>query len=104
MSETPPRFAFRIDAAHPALPGHFPGAPIVPGVVVLERVLEAAERARGSQLRLRRVPHVKFPSPLEPGVEADIVLDETPDGVRFVVSVAGATIAQGLLELEVAPP
>lgn len=103
MSALAMRSAFLIDAAHPALPGHFPGAPIVPGVVVLERVLEAAERALGSQVRLRCVPQVKFLSPLHPGVEAEIVLDESPGGVRFVVSVAGATIAQGLLELEVAP-
>ena len=100
MSEPAPRTSFRIDAAHPALPGHFPGAPIVPGVVVLERVLEAAERALGPQVRLRGVPQVKFLSPLQPGVEADIVLGVAPDGVRFVVSVASVTIAQGLLALD----
>ena len=34
---------FSIPHDHPSLPGHFPGRPIVPGVVMLERVLEAIE-------------------------------------------------------------
>ena len=37
---------FSIPADHPSLPGHFPGQPIVPGVVVLERVLEAVLTSR----------------------------------------------------------
>ncbi|HVF35225.1 MAG TPA: hydroxymyristoyl-ACP dehydratase [Candidatus Saccharimonadia bacterium] len=103
MSGPAPRASFRIEHAHPALPGHFPGAPIVPGVVVLERVLEAAQLVLGGHMRLRGVPQAKFLAPLEPGVEADVVLSDAPGGVRFVVSVAGSPIAQGLLELEAAP-
>jgi 3-hydroxymyristoyl/3-hydroxydecanoyl-(acyl carrier protein) dehydratase len=32
-------FQFSVGSEHPALPGHFPGHPIVPGVLVLDRVL-----------------------------------------------------------------
>ena len=39
-----------VDDAHPSLPGHFPGAPIVPGVVLLSEVL-ADQR--------RQLPHVQ---------------------------------------------
>ena len=38
---------FVIESDHPALPGHFPGRPVVPGVVVLDRVLAAIESAHG---------------------------------------------------------
>jgi 3-hydroxyacyl-[acyl-carrier-protein] dehydratase len=30
-----------ISADHPSLPGHFPGTPIVPGVVILDEILAA---------------------------------------------------------------
>ena len=41
-----------IDADHPSLPGHFPGRPLVPGVVVLEQVLRAVEAAMKQALRI----------------------------------------------------
>lgn len=37
------RFTIRIHPEHPALPGHFPGHPIVPGAVLLDEVLHALE-------------------------------------------------------------
>ena len=41
MSNTQFRETFRIAPTHPALPGHFPGRPVVPGVVLLDRVAAA---------------------------------------------------------------
>lgn len=38
---------------HPALPGHFPGNPLVPGVLILAHVLAALAVARGT-LRFER--------------------------------------------------
>ncbi len=64
---------FRIDASHPSLPGHFPGNPIVPGVVLLDRVCAAIEAAHGGECALR-LPQVKFLQPLLPGQEADVEL------------------------------
>lgn len=65
---------FRIDAAHPALPGHFPGNPIVPGVVLLDRVCAALE-ARGVARGGLRLPQVKFLQPLLPGQQARVELE-----------------------------
>jgi 3-hydroxymyristoyl/3-hydroxydecanoyl-(acyl carrier protein) dehydratase len=36
---------FTIPAEHPALPGHFPGRPVVPGALLLDHVL--GRRAAG---------------------------------------------------------
>ena len=76
MSATIGRFAFAIGHDHPSLAGHFPGAPIVPGVVLLERVLAAIEATHGIAGPLR-LPQVKFLRPLLPGERAEVEIEET---------------------------
>lgn len=73
---------FTIATDHPSLAGHFPGRPLVPGVVLLDRVLEAIEVAHGA-LGPLRLPQVKFLQPLLPGEEARVELES--------VGAAGAT-------------
>ena len=41
---------WRVPADHPAFAGHFPGHPIVPGVVLLDRAVQMAQRLRGGPL------------------------------------------------------
>lgn len=65
---------FTIASDHPSLPGHFPGRPLVPGVVVLDRVIAAIEAQQGA-LGPMRLPQVKFLQPLLPGEAARIELD-----------------------------
>lgn len=91
---------FTIDADHPALPGHFPGRPVVPGVVVLDRVLAAIEAAHGP-LGALRLPQVKFVRPLLPGEAARIELETLATAAdaaprwRFRVLHDDATVATG---------
>jgi 3-hydroxymyristoyl/3-hydroxydecanoyl-(acyl carrier protein) dehydratase len=90
---------FVVDPAHPGLPGHFPGAPVVPGVVVLEHVLAAIEAAHGP-LGALRMPQVKFLQSLLPGEYADVELaDVVAEGEasrwRFRVLRGDALIASG---------
>ena len=53
-------------ADHPALAGHFPGNPVLPGVVLLDQALATIERARGLPLRTWRLASVKFLQPVKP--------------------------------------
>jgi len=87
---------FAIAHDHPALPGHFPGRPVVPGVVVLDRVLAAIEAAHGP-LGPLRLPQVKFVQPLLPGETAEIEIDVVADAARWKFRVLrdAAVIASG---------
>jgi 3-hydroxymyristoyl/3-hydroxydecanoyl-(acyl carrier protein) dehydratase len=86
---------FVIAKDHPSLPGHFPGRPIVPGVVVLDRVLEAIEASTQLPLGPLRLPQVKFVQPLLPGEVAEVVLDGAIPRWRFRVLRGQVEIASG---------
>jgi len=94
MSE-PFEASFSIPATHPALPGHFPGAAVVPGVVLLEQVLQAAESRLATPVSVRGIPHVKFSAPLLPGTDARALLKLESAKLSFRIECAGRTIAQG---------
>lgn len=68
---------FVVAADHPCLPGHFPGRPLVPGVILLERAIEALE-ARHGALRGLRLTQAKFVQPLLPGETAQVQLEPLP--------------------------
>lgn len=61
-------FEVRVAADHPSLEGHFPGNPVVPGVVLLDAVVANVELATGR--RISRVQHAKFHSVLRPDESA----------------------------------
>ena len=89
----------RIDAGHPALPGHFPGHPLVPGVVLLEQVALALRRWRDQ--RLARVIEAKFVAPLLPGETATLCLSgSAPEAARarFEIRRDGQLLARGVVE------
>jgi acyl-CoA synthetase (AMP-forming)/AMP-acid ligase II/3-hydroxymyristoyl/3-hydroxydecanoyl-(acyl carrier protein) dehydratase len=48
-------------------PGHFPGAPVVPGVLQLDWVMELATELLNESPRIAEIESLKFSAPLRPG-------------------------------------
>jgi 3-hydroxyacyl-[acyl-carrier-protein] dehydratase len=99
MSPADHATALRIAANHASLPGHFPGQPIVPGVVLLDCVLQEAERWLQRPLHVLALTHAKFTAPLLPEQTAQLQLKLDAGELRFSVSRDGAAIAQGLFRI-----
>jgi len=87
---------FRVGADHPSLPGHFPGSPLVPGVILLEQVALALRDWRGE--RLARVLEAKFVAPLLPEQQAQVALTEANGRVRFEIRRGDDLLARGSIE------
>ncbi|MGH8220473.1 MAG: hydroxymyristoyl-ACP dehydratase [Steroidobacteraceae bacterium] len=94
--------SIRLSKDHPALAGHFPGNPVVPGVLLLERLLEAAEEQFGHPLRVAGLTHVKFPSPLLPEEVARVSFEVTGTRLDFEVEHEERLIARGAFRLATA--
>jgi 3-hydroxymyristoyl/3-hydroxydecanoyl-(acyl carrier protein) dehydratase len=90
--------ALAIAANHPSYEGHFPGAPVLPGVVLLDEAIHAIERADGGQPRGWRVGAVKFLRVVGPGeplaLERELLANGT---IRFTILSSGQTVAIGAL-------
>jgi acyl-coenzyme A synthetase/AMP-(fatty) acid ligase len=87
---------FRIAADHPCLPGHFPGRPIVPGVLILDHVTVGARERTGREVA--RFPRVKFASPLLPEECASVQFTDRDGGLAFRVTALRSGVPQAIAE------
>lgn len=93
----------KIATNHASLAGHFPGNPVVPGVILLDEVICAARAHLPSPVRVTGMPSVKFLAPLAPGAEFDIVFAARgADRLGFEVRRGAEKVAEGVLTYETA--
>lgn len=84
-----------IDVGHPSVPGHFPGQPIVPGVLLLCRVIAAIEKCF-PQADVVGARKIRFHTPLIPGERFNIQMRaEGGASLQFEVEREGERIASG---------
>jgi 3-hydroxyacyl-[acyl-carrier-protein] dehydratase len=72
-----------VDSVHPSLPGHFPGMPVVPGVVFLSFILDEVRRQL-PPVRVTGVRKLKFLQMLLPQQSFVVKFcDPEPGSLRF---------------------
>lgn len=80
---------------HPALAGHFPGHPIVPGALLLDEALHAID-ADGTAWH---IANLKFHRIVRPGETLRLECSTQPGGaLRIELRAADALVMSGLLE------
>jgi 3-hydroxyacyl-[acyl-carrier-protein] dehydratase len=85
-----------VPADHPAFAGHFPGAPILPGVVLLDVALQMIAMTCGIAPHGWEISSVKFLSPALPGDELVILHSLSTDSpIRFDIMSGMRKIASG---------
>ena len=91
-----------IGADHPSLAGHFPGHPVVPGVVMLGEIMNAIREMASVKIEFVGMPSAKFMSPLSPGEPLMIRLEQQGDGTTEFTCTAGPRlIANGCLRYRI---
>ncbi|MCA2215091.1 3-hydroxyacyl-ACP dehydratase FabZ family protein [Jidongwangia harbinensis] len=76
----------RLDPGDPAFTGHYPGFPVLPGVLALEYAGAALRAARPDRAwELREIANARFRRPIRPGDVLTISLSLADAGDRMAV-------------------
>lgn len=86
------RVPFVLDPGAACLDGHFPGRPVIPGVVLLDAALSALTLAPPVH-----IDQAKFLRPCLPGMQLELVLASRGEGFDLRVEHAGALMASARL-------
>jgi 3-hydroxymyristoyl/3-hydroxydecanoyl-(acyl carrier protein) dehydratase len=83
---------------HPCFPGHFPGQPILPGVLLLERVMALALTSLARPIDECTLNNIKFLASVAPGDVIDMQLASIqPHEYRFTVRLVQGGSADGVV-------
>jgi 3-hydroxyacyl-[acyl-carrier-protein] dehydratase len=90
---------FNAPLNHPCYAGHFPGNPVVPGVLLLELVVEVL--GRGAP---RAIISAKFHRVLKPGERCELETKSAGDRLSFRCLRGAVLIAEGSFEFPSTEP
>ena len=99
-----PAVSLLLDPALRAFQGHFPGDPLLPGVVQVDWALRLGTEAFGPLGVFRGLERVKFLAPMRPGETVELRLARpAPDRVTYVYAAGDAKKASGTLLFRAGP-
>ena len=94
-----PAGCFAVPAEHPSLPGHFPGNPIIPGVLLLAEIFALICNAHPG-VRVAGLLHAKFLRPVRPGETMSLSTRATEAGrVEFTGMIGDERALRGAVQL-----
>ncbi|MGB4906307.1 MAG: hypothetical protein WBO91_15225, partial [Saprospiraceae bacterium] len=69
------KFKIRLDADHPIFKGHFPGQPVLPGVMILKIITSCVSLSQKKNLLISKVKQCKFLNFVDPIINPELFLD-----------------------------
>jgi 3-hydroxymyristoyl/3-hydroxydecanoyl-(acyl carrier protein) dehydratase len=94
------QIALHVPADHPAFAGHFPGEPIVPGVVLLDEALYRISDTLRVSAHECAIHSAKFLSAARPGEPLQLAITrDTDQRLEFAIRAPDRLIASGVLTL-----
>ncbi|GEM_PF-883332 len=94
-------YSLTIDTQHPSLEGHFPGHPVVPGVVILDNIIQLWQSHNAYQVK--QILNAKFMQPLCPGEHYNVQYKLKPkQKIAFILAdpISNMLICKGLFSYE----
>ncbi len=105
MAGGPGKFTLRVEENHPAFEGHFPGEPILSGLIQVDWAIRLGREAFAMPGTFQGLEHLKFQAPIRPAepLELDLAWDATAGHLEFRYSGREGRKSQGIAVFRPAP-
>lgn len=101
----PGGYSFQVAEDHPAFAGHFPGEPILSGLLQVDWAIRLGRETFGLEDSFHRLDHLKFMAPIRPTepVELRLAWNGATGCLDFLYSGPAGRKSQGLAVFDPAP-